>query len=628
VDSILKDLYIENVLGLDTVNVDDSLDPTAERQVYLGEYFPAAPAQPPLDDTDPFGSILGLTDSGAGIYYEYNDTSSVTVQTSGGDTVHVMTTSVTTNLVGTSPLDDRDQTDTTVIVGNRGSLAGINGDLNIENPTFLTDVIVDDVLDTSAPVPTFTLSTLGTNPADFPSNVVDDSSTDQWGELNGLPTGARINYEYNDTASLTLKTGAGATVDFSDTQSFVTTTLEGNNNSSGTANIYGNTGRLTVQSYASVNVAQYGLVDNINGGIDATNDAAVSVDDSVDWIAQTVTITPTTVSGFPGSNSSSWLTYSGLNSLTIHAGTPRINGVPTGAGNLFYVQGTAPMPAGTPSVPGGTILYGGQGPDTFDVGSSTNTLDPIQGVLSIYGNNPNTTLNVHDDTTGSNEFYSVNFTQVLRTLWVPGQPLGNPTQTINFFNLGSVHVCGGTAADLFGVPGTLPGTSVALYGGPTLAGGYNEFIVTNAADTLDDIRGPVAIHGGSRRDLAYANDGLNTVGHTYTLRATDVQRVDDNRADITYDGLGEFILATGDNPYSGHNPPSTVNVLSTAPNAFTVVATGAGDTVNLGMPIPNTTFKTLENFQGPVRVQLGEYHLGGGQVVVDDSGDPNARQVT
>jgi Ca2+-binding RTX toxin-like protein len=168
---------------------------------------------------------------------------------------------------------------------------------------------------------------------------------------------------------------------------------------------------------------------------------------------------------------------------------------------------------------------------------------------------------------------------------------------------------------------------VAVYGGSSgkNGGGGNEFIVANAQDTLNDIHGPLAIHGGGIYDFASVVDGQNTVGHGYTLTATDVQR--DDLADITYDGLSELVLSTGDNPYYGHTPPSTVNVLSTAANVLTVVATGAGDTINLGMPIANSSTKTLQDFQGPLRVQIGEYHLGSGTVVVDDSGDSSSRQV-
>jgi hypothetical protein len=248
--------------------------------------------------------------------------------------------------------------------------------------------------------------------------------------------------------------------------------------------------------------------------------------------------------------------------------------------------------------------------------------------VTVNGNGGNTTLNVNDGGTASSEYYAVYSTQVFRTPDISGQPLGSPTQTINYHNLGSVNVYGAGAGDLFGIGGTQAGTSVAVYGGYNgVPGGYNQFIVTNASDTMDDIHGPLAIHGGGRFYVMSFDDGLNTVGHTYTLTATDVKR--DDLADITYDGVGEAILATGDNPHFGHSPPSTVNVLSTAPNVYMTVATGAGDTINLGMPTGNGSTKTLQYFQGPLRAEIGEYVTGAGTVVVDDSGDPSSHpQVT
>src|SRR5262249_15940979 len=131
------------------------------------------------------------------------------------------------------------------------------------------------------------------------------------------------------------------------------------------------------------------------------------------------------------------------------------------------------------------------------------TLDPIQGPVTVNGAG-NTTLNVNDAGTSSHEWYDISASQVLRFPWTFGQPLGNPTQTINYFNVGLVKIYGGGAGDVFRTDSTLPGTTVSLNGGDSGPNGKgdNEFIVLNAADTLDDIHGPVAIHGGSVYDFA------------------------------------------------------------------------------------------------------------------------------
>jgi hypothetical protein len=102
--------------------VDDSADATA-RTVTLSTIS---------QNFATYGQISGLAP--ANINYGYADTSSVTVNTgtAAGNVVNVLTTDVTTNLVGNAAL--------TVNVGNGshvnavfGSAAGIFGDLNIAN---------------------------------------------------------------------------------------------------------------------------------------------------------------------------------------------------------------------------------------------------------------------------------------------------------------------------------------------------------------------------------------------------------------------------------------------------------------------------------------------------------------
>jgi hypothetical protein len=296
--------------------------------------------------------------------------------------------------------------------------------------------------------------------------------------------------------------------------------------------------------------------------------------------------------------------------------------------NSYYVNQTGDAPAHTLIKTGGgdemislqattgpVEIDGGTSTNTLNVGSAANTLDAIQGALTVTGQGGSTTLNIHDESTSSTEFYNVIDNQVQRTPFTFGQPVGNPTQTISYVNIPVVNLYGGNARDLFGVTSTQAGSSLSLFGGT----GGNEFIVDNDSDTLDDIHGPVAIHGGSRSDFAYAYDGLNTVGHTYTLTATDMKR--DDIADISYDGLGQFILPTGDNPYFGHSPSSTVNVLSTAANTFTVVEVGGGDTINVGEPTGDGSTSTLLGIQGTLSVVGGEYQRSAVTVKLDDSGD-------
>ena len=87
----------------------------------------------------PWGSITGLAP--AAINYRYGDTTSVSVTTgSGADTVNVLATGVPTNL-STSGGND------TVNVGNAGSVQGILGALNVQNPPSFDTINVNDSAD-------------------------------------------------------------------------------------------------------------------------------------------------------------------------------------------------------------------------------------------------------------------------------------------------------------------------------------------------------------------------------------------------------------------------------------------------------------------------------------------------
>jgi hypothetical protein len=418
---INDDLYIENPVGADIVNVNDSKDTTIGRQVTLSDFTPPSPPPPPLAGASTFGRISGLTASGATINYQYVGTVSVTIQLGGGDKVNALSTGISTNLIGTAASDG---TATTVNVGDGGSLAGIIGTLNIENPPAVTDINVDDSADTSAP--TFTLSTVGPNLTDFASSFPGDSRNDTWGQLSGIPNGANINYEYNDTSSLTLKSGPGATIDVLATGSGFATTLTGN-------------GQTTVDVGDQNNVQ--GLQGDLFIGNQVPGQTSVYVNDSADTTSlQNVTLGTyqDPLSGVPyesisnlALNAAIYMEAVGVFSVTIYGGTP------SSGGNTYYVQGTVPLPDGT-------ILDGGQGPDAFFVASSTNTLDPIQGALSIYGNNPNTSLSVNDSGTTVSENYSVSPTNIERSI-IAGRVYDYNTAPINYYQVGKIAVYVGSA---------------------------------------------------------------------------------------------------------------------------------------------------------------------------------------
>jgi hypothetical protein len=272
---------------------------------------------------------------------------------------------------------------------------------------------------------------------------------------------------------------------------------------------------------------------------------------------------------------------------------------------------TVDVEATFPGTP--VTINGGTGSDTTNVASPANTLDPVQGLVTVNGQGANTTLNINDSGTSSDEVYILSATQFTRTPWTPG-PLGNPTQTVNYFNIGYVNVYGGSAYNLWGPESTLAGTTTSLYSGGGGINHPNEFLINGPADDLDSIQGPVAVHGGGIYDYAIAYDYLNTVGHTYTMTTGMLQR--DGIANITSDGVGGFELAAANNP-QGHTPSNTVKLLSLGSVVASIIV-GTGDTVKVGQNHSLAQILGQATIEGPAK-----------QVTIDDSGETTSgEQVT
>jgi hypothetical protein len=158
-----------------TLNVDDSADGIA-RTVYLGTVT--------IGGSD-YGQITGL--GSAPIQYRYANTNTATVQTgTGGATVNVLATAVPVSLIVHS-------FNTTVNVGNAGSVQAINGSLTITDPPSYATVNVDDSADGSTRIVTLDTVTIGGL---------------DYGRITGLAPAA-IQYKYADTYTVTVETGAG-----------------------------------------------------------------------------------------------------------------------------------------------------------------------------------------------------------------------------------------------------------------------------------------------------------------------------------------------------------------------------------------------------------------------------------
>ena len=191
VQGILATLAIQNPPSFDTINVDDSVD-TVGRTATLSTFDSGGVS---------WGSITGLAP--AAIRYKYADVFGVNVTTGlGNDTVNVLATGKTTNLTSAGGRD-------TVNVGNAGSLQGILGALNIQNPPSLTTININDSADAAARVAT--LSKFNSANAD-------------WGSITGLAPAA-INFKFVNTSSpvnITTAVGRVSWVVFTDALASVT----------------------------------------------------------------------------------------------------------------------------------------------------------------------------------------------------------------------------------------------------------------------------------------------------------------------------------------------------------------------------------------------------------------------
>jgi hypothetical protein len=271
-------------------------------------------------------------------------------------------------------------------------------------------------------------------------------------------------------------------------------------------------------------------------------------------------------------------------------------------------------------------LEAGTGGDIVNVGSATSTLDPIQGTVTVNGQGGNTTLNVFDQGTSSYQIYQLSGTQFLRyPTPPPGQPLGNPTQTINYSKINHLNIHGGNASDTWYVNSTLAGTTTDLYSAGGSTSTQNEFAVYDSAGTLNSIQGPLALHGGGGGpyDYAVAYDYNNTVGHTFTLSANAQTGTltRDGIAPITFDGIIELVVYV---PRVGGNH---FNVQAVLPTMAAILTASNGDQDVVGS-LPNLGMTAV---QGNVRFGFEVTQVTAPVwLTLDDSADQSTttRQVT
>ncbi len=384
--------------------------------------------------------------------------------------------------------------------------------------------------------------------------------------------------------------------------------------------------RTTIVTHGNgnrVNVGDAGTASGIFGDLyvqAAAGPNTVNVDDSADSLAEPVTIDRHTDGG---------LLYTDVSiaSGTIDVadgGTASLN-VSGGAyfesdSNEYTVNATTPNTAVTLTTTDGSRgnevdILGNSGnltvntrgtSDVVNVGGATDTLDSIQGPVTVNRAAGSVTLNVNDQGENAAEVYEIEPGVIQRGPLVFGQPY-SPTQTIDYAGVANVVVNGGTAYGLYGVGGSPAGTSLTVNGGTA----FNEWIIADTADNLDDIQGPLTLHSASGEDLLEDYDYLNAAPHTYTVTGQTVSR--DGIQPIAASGFGDIVVFT---PAVGG---STINVTSTsAQTASTVVVCESGDTLIVGAPVVGG-LHTLQTIAGLLSIESVANSTP--TVILDDSGD-------
>ena len=591
VQGILGSLQIENPPHFNTLTVDDSAD-TQLRTVTMDTFISQGGG-------DPFGRIRGLAP--ASIFYEYADTSSITVKTGRAvDTVDVLTTGVTTAIVGAAT--------ETVNVGNNGLVSGIGGLLTVFNPPAFTVLNVNNMADTAHHNVTMGVS----------SGV---------GFINGLAP-QPIQYIQSDVSAVVVNGGPNAGLDGGLNHYTVTTTATNSfgpltainvgNAQAATVDVQATLGPLTVtspQRLWSCTVGLAGSVQGIRGAVTFINNTVandVSLDDSADGIGRNVTVNDTSITGLAPAA----INYQGHTGIILNAGlaanTFTVNGNSGSTGTVMaFNLGSGATAVNVRGIAAPLQLYAGSGPVTTTVGSLApslgGTVANIRSEVDTHNYGSTSSLVVDDSGDATSQTATVGLTGHINGLG-PG--------SIGFPSTQSVTIYAGTGGNTFTVTGTTPpglltlntGTgadtvNVQSTTGPLTINGQNGLDSVNLGETSDgtaSIKGTVTVTNANGRTALTVNDqanpfattnvALNVAGFTGTVSGLGSPSSPFTLQYVTVDA--NRLTVNG----SGHG--NTYNVRAASPDVPVTLHTGSGnDTVNVG-----NTANSLDDIHGTLTV--------------------------
>ena len=539
---------------LATVNVDDSAD-SNPRTVSLDTVTIGGAG---------YGTITGLAP--AAIEYADMDAYSVTVQTgTGGATVNALaTTSVPVKLVGHSA-------DTTVNVGNAGSVQAIKADLTITNPPYETTINVDDSADSS--LHTVTLGTTVMSGSNF-------------GVISGLAP-AGIYYKYGDTNTVTVQTGAGG-----DTVNVLGTGEP--------VNLIGN-------GVDTVNVGNAGSVQAIHADLTISNRSSftvLNVDDSADGTHRTVYFDLATIGGTPGGRivglAPATIQYSGseVQTVTVQTGTGGVTDsvISTEAplnlvghgfdtvgvgylGSVQYIQSDLTI-TDPPSL---AALYVG---DSADAATPTVTLDTATIGGSDYGSITGLAAGTIRYKYADTLYVAIatgpgGATVNAQTTSRPVELVGDPSGPISLFTADADNTWTITGQNTGSVISSLLANGVTFSGAAYLHGGNgaDTFVFADGAGVDGTIDG-----GGGTNTLDYSNYSSSVLVDLQTGFATGVGGGIANIQNVTGGtgggaGVYNLLVGNGGNVLTGSN--GRRNLLIAGASASTLIG-GNDDDILIG----------------------------------------------
>jgi hypothetical protein len=534
VQGIQGPINLENAPNYNTVYIDDSFDRTT-RNVTLSSVTNTTILN---GSTGLSGQLSGLAP--APIIWKYADTARVVIQGgTGADTWNVLGIGADTSIVAS----DAD----TINVGNAGSVQGITGTLNLENPHFYNTVNINDAAD--AVTRLVNIATLASNPDDYAILA------EPWGQITGLAPGI-INFEYADTASVRIETGLGVNNVINVRGTGVTTDI--------VSRWFGTT----------VNVGNSGSLASILGTLNienSVNPVNLNIDDSSDTIAHTVALSnigpnPDDSEG----NDDDWGQVSGLAPASINYEYGDTNNLTLSLGNAANTVNILET-GGT-----GTTTFNVPTRTTFNVGDSGST-SGIVSPLALNDSSASSFLTVNDAADTATQTVTVTSSSVT----------GMTPAAINFTanDLTSITLDGTSGPDSYIVTAMRNGHDLTINAGA----GNNNLTVGNSTDGLGDFTGLIDFVGGIGQNAVTIDDRANSSSTISVIRSGQFER---GFGYVNFSGVQKLIVNAGNggNEIAILDTPVTLTV--------TVNAGSGGDNVHAG----GSLVGTVDSILGPVTV--------------------------